>query len=100
MQCLLQLHAAGMRNQRVLDNPQWSTVAKQCDLRRPDLNGSGADFCKFVDTWSGGENPIHLQAIDEYKKMLRVKRVLPTQLLGSLAAVPPSRRALSTSLLW
>ena len=45
MQCLLQLHAAGMRNQRVLDNPQWSTVAKQFDLRRPDLNGSGADFC-------------------------------------------------------
>ena len=88
MQCLLALHSAGMQNQLSLKNPMWTTVAKQFDLRRPDLKDSGADFCKFIDTWSGGVNPIHLKAIDEYNKMLSVKRTLPAKVLGQLATVP------------
>ena len=33
-------------------------------------------------------NPIHLKAVDEYNKMLSVKRTLPAKVLGQLATVP------------
>ncbi len=85
VQNLFKLHAAGKRNQSTQGSPMWASVAKQFDARHS--GGTATDMCAFVDKWAGGVNPTMLHAIDAFNKMLRVKRTVPSKILGALATI-------------
>ena len=83
LQMLQRIHGAAMRNHTLHGDPKWQCITRELEARTPAFSGNGLSMCELVEAWPGGEHAILLEAVDQFNKRLRVKRVLPPKTIGA-----------------
>ena len=73
-QCLMQIHAHGLRNKRSHGDYQWGNVVKSMEASKHHLKNKVWDLVGFVQKWSGGPTACFLKDIDVWTKTLKNRR--------------------------
>lgn len=89
MQAMLQIHRMGVANADAnAGNCEWEKIAQSIEQSQPHLEGHGKSLCDFVEKWSGGVPPIHLQELETFSKSLTFTRDIPSSTWDLLSKLP------------